>query len=182
MTKKDIRESVLFLRNSLDKKEAEYISRGICQDVIELDVYEKATDICLYMSINNEVYLDSLMEASFKEGKRVWLPRVIDKYMEFYSYDTNTKLINGAFGIMEPDSEMKLVPNENTLIIMPGAVYSENKERIGYGGGYYDKYLSEHPECHTVAVCYELQIFPDIPTEAYDIKPEIIVTEERIIE
>ncbi len=182
MTKKDIRESVLFLRNSLDKKEAEYISRGICQDVIELDVYEKATDICLYMSIKNEVYLDFLMEASFKGGKRVWLPRVIDKHMEFYSYDTNTKFISGAFGIMEPDSEMKLVPNKNTLIIMPGAVYSENKERIGYGGGYYDKYLSEHPECHTVAVCYELQIFPDIPTESYDIKPEIIVTEERIIE
>ena len=182
MNKKDIRDSVLFLRNSLDKKEALYISRGICNDITDLDVYDNADNICLYMSINNEVDLTYLMEQSFKEGKKVWLPRVIDKQMQFYRYDKDTKFKEGAYGIKEPDSDEVLVPDEKTLIIMPGAVFSEDKKRIGYGGGYYDKYLSKHPECQTVAVCYELQIFPDIPSEDYDIKPQVIVTEERIIE
>ena len=181
MNKKDIRDSVLFLRNSLDKKEASYISRGICNDVTELEIYENAKDICLYMSINNEVDLSYLMEQSYKDGKNVWLPRVIEKQMDFYRYEKDTKLIEGAYGIKEPDSKDVLVPDDNTLIIMPGAVFSEDRKRIGYGGGYYDKYLAKHPKCHTVAVCYELQIFPDIPSEEYDIKPEIIVTEERII-
>ncbi len=182
MNKKDIRDSVLFLRNSLDKKEALYISRGICNDITDLDVYDNADNICLYMSINNEVDLTYLMEQSFKDGKKVWLPRVIDKQMQFYRYDKDTKFKEGAYGIKEPDSDEVLVPDEKTLIIMPGAVFSEDKKRIGYGGGYYDKYLSKHPECQTVAVCYELQIFPDIPSEDYDIKPQVIVTEERIIE
>ncbi|MBQ7708181.1 MAG: 5-formyltetrahydrofolate cyclo-ligase [Lachnospiraceae bacterium] len=182
MNKKDIRDSVLFLRNSLDKKEALYISRGICNDITDLDVYDNADNICLYMSINNEVDLTYLMEQSFKDGKKVWLPRVIDKQMQFYRYEKDTKFKEGAYGIKEPDSDEVLVPDEKTLIIMPGAVFSEDKKRIGYGGGYYDKYLSKHPECQTVAVCYELQIFPDLPSEDYDIKPQVIVTEERIIE
>ena len=181
MTKKDIRDSVLGLRKALDKNEVQYISRGICYEITELDLYKYATDVCLYMSIKNEVDLTSLLKQCFKDNKNVWLPRVIDKNMDFYSYEEDTPLISGAYDIKEPNSDKKLNPNDKTLIIMPGAVFSEDKKRIGYGGGYYDKYLFEHPGCHTIAVCYEFQVFFDIPTDEHDIKPDLIITEDRTI-
>ena len=64
---------------------------------------------------------------------------------------------------------------------MPGAVFSEARDRIGYGGGYYDRYLSEHVLCHTLAVCYELQIVEDLPTEEHDIRPDAVISERRIL-
>ncbi len=181
MTKKDFRDSVLSMREALDKKEAEYISRGICYEITELAAYKNATDVCLYMAIKNEVDLTSLMKQCFTDKKNVWLPRVIDKTMEFYAYTPDTKLITGAYDIKEPDSDKILSPDDNTLIVMPGAVFSEKKERIGYGGGYYDRYMAKYPCCKTVAPCFELQVYPEIPTEGHDIKPDIIITEERTI-
>ena len=186
MTKKEYRETALYLRESLNPSEVAYTSRGICEDIIELDEYKQAENLCLYMHIHNEIILDTLMDAAFEDGKKVWLPKVSNKSseentMDFYRYQKGMKLINGAYNIPEPDSTEKLTPDDKTLIIMPGAVYSEDRKRIGYGGGYYDRYLSEHTMCHTIAVCFELQIFPDIPSDPHDIRPDMIVTEERII-
>ena len=181
MDKKDYRETALYLRESLNKKDVEYTTRGICEAVKDLDVYKNAKDICLYMHINNEVILDSLMNDAFKNHKNIWLPKIIDKEMNFYRYHKTTKLIEGSYGISEPESKEILSPDEHTLIIMPGVVFSEDKKRICYGGGYYDRYLNSHPCCHTVAVCFELQIFPDIPTDEHDIRPDIIITDERVI-
>ena len=64
--------------------------------------------------------------------------------MDFFRYDEDTVLVTGSYDIMEPDSDEMLEPDENTLIIMPGAVFSESRDRIGYGGGYYDRYLEKY--------------------------------------
>jgi 5-formyltetrahydrofolate cyclo-ligase len=95
--------------------------------------------------------------------------------MEFYIYDEATALINGAYNILEPASDEILEPDSDTLIIMPGAVFSKDKKRIGYGGGYYDRYLAEHPECKTIAVAYNFQILDEIPYEEHDMCPDLIV-------
>jgi 5-formyltetrahydrofolate cyclo-ligase len=134
------------------------------------------------MPIRNEVDVRLLLEPARSDGKLVYLPKVLpEDYMEFYSYTENTSLISGAYNILEPDSKDVLVPDSDTLIIMPGAVFSKDRERIGYGGGYYDRYLAAHPECKTVAVAYDFQILEQIPYEEHDICPDLVVSERRRI-
>ena len=145
------------------------------------EVYRKAADICIYMPINNEVDVKYIADGAWKEGKGVWLPKTIDGSIEFYRYEKDGTLISGTFGIQEPVSADKLTPDGSTLVIMPGAVFSEKHDRIGYGGGYYDRFLAKNPECRTMAVCYEFQIVPELPSEPHDIRPEVIVSEERVM-
>ena len=98
--------------------------------------------------------------------------------MDFYTYNEQTALVEGAYHILEPDSMVQLEPEKTggtCLIVMPGAVFTRSCDRIGYGGGYYDRYLAAHPDCHTAAVGYAIQIVDSIMTEATDIKPEVVL-------
>ena len=89
-------------------------------------------------------------------------------------------IITGAYDIRESRSEEILEPGEGTLIIMPGAVFTPWKDRIGYGGGFYDRFLEEHPECKTIAVCYDLQVVDELPVEEHDMKPDYVVCETSV--
>lgn len=185
--KKEIRKTILQRRKALDQETVRRLSRVICEKVSELKAYKAAEDICLYMPINNEVDVTLLIRPAIAAGKRVWLPKVKERSasgegeMDFFRYDETTPLTEGVYHIREPQSEQKLVPDERTLILMPGAVFSENRDRIGYGGGYYDRYLSQHPGCKTAAACYDFQILPKIPAEPHDVRLRIIVSPRRII-
>ena len=180
ISKKEIRDTVLDIRKSFDTNYLNRLSTVICNRVIKQDVYLNCKNLVLYMPINNEVNLDILFEKGFHNGKNIWLPRIINKNMEFYRYTKDTKLISGTYGILEPDYDEILIPGDNTLIIMPGAAFSEDMGRIGYGGGYYDKYLTKHPDCKTIAVCYNFQIMPMIPMNDHDIKPDMIISDDKI--
>lgn len=182
VSKKEIRDIVLDIRKSFDKSYLDTLSQIICKRVIKQDLYKKCKNIVLYMPINNEVSLDLLLEDAFSSGKNVWLPRVRDNNMQFYKYTRETELITGAYNIKEPDSEEILTPDDKTLIIMPGAAFSEAMGRIGYGGGYYDRYLSVHNCCKTIAVCYNFQVLPMVPMDEHDVKPDIIITDDNIFQ
>ena len=183
--KKEIRKNILQRRKALDQETVRRLSCMICEKISGLKAYKTAEDLCLYMPINNEVDVTLLIEPAIAAGKRIWLPRVIEqdgsKEMDFFHYDKTTSLTEGPYHIREPRSEQKLIPHEKTLILMPGAVFSEKRDRIGYGGGYYDRYLSQHPVCRTVAPCYDFQILPEIPAELHDIRPQMVVSPQRII-
>lgn len=180
ISKKEIRDTVLEIRKSFDTDYLNRLSIVICNRVLKQDSYANCKNLVLYMPINNEVNLDILLEKGFQDSKNIWLPRVINKNMAFYRYTKDTQLIAGAYGILEPNSDEILFPDENTLIIMPGAAFSEDMGRIGYGGGYYDKYLSKHSCCKTIAVCYSFQIMPMIPMDDHDIKPDMIISDDNI--
>ena len=182
MDKKELRKMILKQRRALSDSEVHDRSLLICDNIYRSRVYEKAKDVCLYMPINNEVDVALMLDQVLDDGKRAWLPKVIEDEMDFFAYDRDTPLTIGAYGITEPDTDEILEPDENTLIIMPGAVFSHDRDRIGYGGGYYDKYLDKHREVMTVAACYDLQIVDSIPAEMHDIKPQALVSEKRIIE
>lgn len=178
-SKSELRKKILSERRKLDKIFAAHLSKEICARVISMDLYKFAQDICLYMPINNEADASLLIDASINLGKNIWLPRVHGDTMDFYYYDRNVILDEGSYGIQEPQSDRSLVPDPKTLIIMPGAVFSVKCDRIGYGGGYYDKYLSKYPMCKTVAICYDFQILQEIPADEHDIKPLYIVSERN---
>ena len=193
LTKKEIRKAVLAERSALDEETVALASQVICRKIMEIDAYEEATDVCLYMPMRNEVDVLLLAEAAEADGKRVWVPKVIEKttgqgmdkkagVMVFNRFTGlgEEDIITGAYDIRESSSEEILEPNDKTLIIMPGAVFTPWKDRIGYGGGVYDKFLDDHPQCKTIAPCYDLQVVDELPVEAHDRKPDYVVSETSI--
>ena len=165
----------------MNREEVSALSEKICAMAAVTDAFKGAEDICLYMPVNNEVDVRPMIDEAGSYGKRIWLPRVEGRDMDFYSYSPGDGLAAGPFGIMEPVSREVLEPGEGTLVIMPGAVFSVDHGRIGYGGGYYDRYLAENPLCRTLAVCYDFQILDEIPMDAHDIRPDMIVSESRVM-
>ena len=180
-TKKELRKEILEKRKAMTSKEVEDRSRRICSRVRETDLYAKATDICIYMPIRNEVDVTLLAGPARTDGKNIWIPKVIGEEMIFNAYDEDRLEVSESFGILESTSDIVLDPGETTLIIMPGAVFDRAGNRIGYGGGFYDRYLEKYPDCMTIAVCYDIQIVESIPAEKHDIRPQIIVTESGVL-
>ena len=180
--KKELRKKILALRAALTEQQVRERSEVICRRICGMDVYAKTRDICIYMPIRNEVDVTALIEPARRDGKGIWIPRVTGEEMIFNRYDEDMLEPSEPYGILESASETVLEADEKTLIIMPGAVFDRIGNRIGYGGGYYDRYLQKHPCCHTIAACYELQIVDSIPAEDHDIRPDAIVTEDQTVE
>ena len=181
MTKKKLRQEILARRKAMDPAEVREKSEIICRKIRETDLYRGSACLCIYMPIRNEVEADLLIEAAREDGKRVYIPKVIGDEMVFNAYDEALISEEGRFHIRESASEDVLEPDERTLIIMPGSVFDPQRHRIGYGGGYYDKYLSRYPACRTIAVCFDFQIVDALPAEAHDMLPEMIVSECRCV-
>ena len=189
LTKKEIRKQILAERRALDEETVALASQVVCRKVLGIDAYEEAEDVCLYMPIRNEIDAMLLAEPAMAEGKRVWVPKVIEKHsakgagagvMRFNAYTGEDDIVTGAYDIRESTSEEFLEPTDKTLIIMPGAVFTPWRDRIGYGGGFYDRFLDEHPQCRTIALCFDLQVVDEIPTEEFDRKPDYVVSETSI--
>lgn len=180
-TKKSIRQQILKQRNSMTNEEVQRLSAQICRNIKELDAYKKAEKICLYMPVNNEVDVTLLADDAWNDGKTLWLPKTSGNAMGFFKFMQDTALSVGTYGIMEPVSDEKLEPDETTLVLMPGLAFSPEGGRIGYGGGYYDRFLNRWDDCRTAAVCYQFQILHGIPVEVHDVKPDIIVSEISLV-
>lgn len=188
-TKKEIRKAVLAQRSQIDEETADLAAQVICRKIMGIDAYEEADNVCLYMPINNEVNVMLLADVAEEQGKKVWVPKVIKKSekdkageMVFNRFEGTGEdsTVKGAYNITESASEEILEPDEKTVIIMPGAVFTPWRERIGYGGGFYDRFLDENPQVRTIAACYDLQVVPEIPTEDFDRKPDYVVSETSI--
>lgn len=180
-SKNEIRKRILKQRKALEGSIVAELSKVICAKIQTLETYMEAEHLCIYMPINQEVDVTYLAEDAWEQGKKVWLPVTQGKEMKFVRYKKDMVLNIGNYGIMEPDSDEVLESGGNTLIVMPGAVFSEKGDRIGYGGGYYDRYLAEYPQCRTCAAAYDFQIVAELPAEEHDIRPEFVITEEKVI-
>ena len=189
LTKKEIRKEILAQRKALDEETVSLASQVICRKLMSIESYEEAEDLCLYMPYNNEVDVMLLADIAIEQGKKVWVPKVIKKAdgsdagdMVFNRYlgADGGSVTEGAYSIRESTSDEILKPDDKTLVIMPGAVFTPWRDRIGYGGGFYDKFLAEHPMCHTIGVCYDLQMVDELPVQEHDQKPEYVVCESGI--
>ena len=105
------------------------------------------------------------------------MPKVVGQDMIFYKLTDFAQLEKGYFGIPEPAGG-EIVQWEDAMMVMPGVAFDRENHRVGYGGGFYDRFLEKHPCIRRVAVAFEFQMLPEVPTEPTDISPEIIVTEK----
>lgn len=177
-TKKEIRKKIFAERKLRTDEQIKAMSLKITERVTALPAFRNAGRILVYADYNHEVVTEYLIREAWKVGKEVAVPKVVGKDMIFCRLTDFSQLEPGYFGIPEP------VSGENAdwpeaLMIMPGVAFDRANHRIGYGGGFYDRYLEKHPRLERIAVAFSFQILPEVPTEPTDICPQIIVTEEE---
>jgi len=177
-SKKDIRKRLLDKRNLITDKEWEEKSRCIYEKVVTHPFFLEADAVYCYVDYRREVGTRSIIKQAWKLGKKVAVPKVNDSEMEFYYIQCLDDLQEGYKGIPEP-KPIDLAMDDKVLVIMPGAAFDTKCNRIGYGKGYYDKYLRAHLNYKTIAIAFELQMVDEIPIEPYDICPNMIITEEK---
>jgi len=177
--KKQVRKEIFAKRAAHTDQQIARMSRRLTQKLIELPAFQNAQRIYAYADYNHEVCTGALIEAAWEQGKQVAVPRVVGRDMVFCQIDGFEQLKRGYMGIPEPTEQCPQVVWEDALMIMPGVAFDAEKNRCGYGGGFYDRFLEQHP-LHTIAVAFAFQIVEKLPTEPTDIRPEVVVTEQGI--
>ncbi len=190
MDKRELRTKYIAKRQTIPTEVKQEKSRQILERIVELPEYQKAENILAYASRKGEVITDEIILDALSLGKNVFCPKVTDverSQMEFVRINSLEEMSEGAFGIREPqmnessDVAKELDP-ENTLVIMPGAVFDRQLNRIGYGAGFYDRYLKKYPFYRTVALCFACQIADEvIEADVNDVKPGMLITEDELI-
>lgn len=183
-TKSEAREIAKAARNSLSPNEVLEHSTHIFKKIRCMEFYRNCDTILSYADCNHEVITTDFIDNALKDEKRVALPRVEKTgTMEFYYINSRKDLSIGKFGILEPAGNQIFSPEDtgSVIMIMPGVAFDEKCHRVGYGGGYYDRYLVQYPQIFTIAVCHEIQLMKKIITEEYDVCPNVLVTEKRTL-
>ena len=184
MPKRSLRSQLVAERRALRHHDWLASSRSAQRNLLLLKEYSSAGCIALYAPINQEVDTDEIFAAAFESGKRVLYPALCDKEIVFREVMGLDTLQEGAFGILEPrPTGIEHKADKADLIVVPGVAFDLSGHRIGYGKGYYDRFL-KHPErkTHLVGLCHDFQVVDGaIPTDPHDIEMEIIITDRRII-
>lgn len=180
--KQEIRKEVKRRRAEANAELLHAASLRVLEQFKELPAYKEAALLLAYVDAKREVETRLLMQQAWEDGKKVAAPRVDGGgIMHYYYVGSLEDLEPGSFGIMEPKKDCPLCEAEKGLLLMPGVAFDEKCHRVGYGGGYYDRYLEKHPGLVHIALAFEFQIFDEVPFEEHDILPEMIVTDVRIL-
>jgi len=152
-------------------------SREIYNKITASDYFKNARNIMIYISFSNEVNTFDLIKEALSQRKNVLVPVTVGEDIKVCVLEDTTSLIKGAFGIYEP-AEKKEWQGDIDLCIIPGLGFDRSGGRLGFGRGYYDRFLSENP-CKKIGIAYENQIEDNVFSEAHDIPMDIIVTERE---
>ncbi len=184
MDKKILRKRLIEKRKSLDKVEKAKWDKIISEKIIKSDCFKKAEQVLVFSSTDDEFDTRYIIERCRESYKRVFYPRCIDKdgNMSFFKVDSVGDLTFGSFGILEPkETCKKYIPQENDLVIVPCLSADRQKNRIGYGKGYYDRFLKDFNGV-SVSPCYDILLEDEIQTDKYDMQINIIVTDKEVIQ
>nr|WP_295607255.1 5-formyltetrahydrofolate cyclo-ligase [uncultured Terrisporobacter sp.] len=185
--KKEFRKKVINLRKEKDKDFIKHNSDIITDKLLNLDCIKNAKNIMLYLDFNNEVSTDSLIKKLLNLGKIVSSPITLKeerKLIPSQITDLKNGIQYGAYNIREPKPECSPAINIKDLdvVIVPAVAYDKNCYRLGYGGGFYDRFLENlRKDAVTIGIAFDLQIFDEVPKEAHDAQLDYIVTESRIL-
>ena len=182
MSKERIRREIAEKRKRLEARWLEATSARVAKNLLLLEAFQSAKTVALYMGIDGEVDLDGLFPICRKLGKRTCIPvfNAETKRYEMAQIMEDTPCHTGRYGIREPISPTLVTMDEIDLIAVPGIAFDPNGNRLGRGGGYYDRLL-EGFRGYAAGVAFDFQILPKIPADAHDQPVECIATETRIL-
>ena len=175
MNKKELRDAIRAKKRAMTPEEIEERSAQLGELLAGSPAYREADTIYGYLPYNQEVRTVPMLEQALRDGKRVAVPKVYGDEMKFLYLDDLTKVSKGYAGIPEPIADEPVADDKAALVLMPGLAFDPEGHRIGYGGGFYDKFLAAEPNHPTLALCYEFQMLPELHTEEHDIPVDTVL-------
>lgn len=175
MDKKTLRREIREKKRAMSEEEILSRSERLGELFAATEAYRNAKSVYGYLPYNQEVRTVPMLQKALDDGKRVAVPKVYGDTMKFLWLDDLTKVEKSEMGIPEPVADEPVADDETALVLMPGVAFTKNGDRMGYGGGYYDRFLSDEPNHPTVALCYEFQVMETLPTEEFDIPVDLVL-------
>jgi 5-formyltetrahydrofolate cyclo-ligase len=182
-SKQTVRKRLLAERDNSTEEYRDRASEEISRKLLAADWYAESERILVYAAIRSEVNLAPFIGQAWADGKELYFPKVCGDTMEFYRADSFSELSPGAFGVPEPISTepvLRMLPFL-TPILVPGVAFSRDNHRIGYGKGYYDKYLTanqKNKRLMAIGIAYSFQMVDGFETDATDYPVQMVITDE----
>ena len=175
MDKKTLRAAIRQQKRAMTEEEIVTKSQKLCELLMETDLYKNAKTFYGYLPYNQEVRTTPMLEQALREGKRIAVPKCYGAEMKFIYLDDLTKVEKGYANIPEPIEDGPIANDPTALVLMPGMAFDREGHRIGYGGGFYDRFLAKEPDHPTLALCYDFQMLPKVETEEFDIPVDFVL-------
>lgn len=169
MDKSELRREIRERKRAMTEEDITRRSEALADQFFHLDLYQNAKTIYGYLPYNQEVRTVSILERALRDEKKVAVPKVYGDTMKFLYITDLTAVSKGYAGIPEPIADEPVADDPTALVLMPGLAFDPQGRRMGYGGGFYDKFLAGEPNHPTVALCYDFQMLPHLETESHDI-------------
>ena len=183
----ELRQEKRIQRAALDAASLERAATALAARIFSLDEYRLARRIAAYFAVNGEIGLKPVIDRALADGKQVFLPNLEQKALRFAPYFDGQKMRSNRFRLPEPDvdDDEMLVPGELDLVLAPLVVFDADRNRIGMGGGFYDRSFAfrKNPEITTpvlIGVAHEMQKVDSLDPEEWDVRLDMIITDERI--
>lgn len=175
MDKKELRKQIREKKRAMTPEEIQSASQKLKELFLATEQYQKAKTIYGYLPYNQEVRTVPILEQTLVDGKRVAVPKIFGDEMKFIYLTDLTQVEEGYAGIPEPVADGPVADDPTALVLMPGLAFDKEGHRVGYGGGFYDKFLTKEPQHPTVALCYDFQISEELPTEEFDVPVDLVL-------
>lgn len=175
MDKKELRRQIREKKRAMTQAQIQEKSRLLGEKFAECELYKQAKTIYGYLPYNQEVRTVPMLQRALAEGKRVAVPKVYGDEMRFIYITDLTQVETGYAGIPEPVADAPVADDPAALVLMPGLAFDPQGHRIGYGGGFYDRFLAAEANHPTVALCYDFQMLPVLETEEFDIPVDLVL-------
>ena len=175
MNKQELRQAIRARKRAMTEEDILRRSEILAEKFARSSAYRAAKTIYGYLPYNQEVRTVPMLRRALEEGKRVAVPKVYGDDMKFIYLDDLSQVAKGYAGIPEPVADGPVAQDETALVLMPGLAFDRAGHRIGYGGGFYDKFLAREPHHPTVALCYDFQVMDRLETEEFDIPVNLVI-------
>lgn len=181
MDKKILRKEFISRRKNLSTIERDNLSRSITEKFLATDIFKKSQIIMAYISMPDEIQLNLLIEKSFALNKKICIPVIIGRGIMQASLLKNFDALEvGEFNILTVRKDLQEIiePNQIDCVIVPGAAFDIHCNRLGLGGGYYDRFL-KLTSAKKIALAFDFQITDNLPAENFDVAVDEVITERR---
>ncbi len=175
MNKQELRNMIRQRKRAMTPEEIQRRSDALRERFLRTDAYRQAKTLYGYLPYNQEVRTVPILEQALRDGKKVAVPKVYGDEMKFICLDDLTQVAKGYAGIPEPIADGPVAGDETALVLMPGLAFDPQGRRIGYGGGFYDRFLRREPNHPTLALCYSFQVLDHLETEEFDIPVDCVL-------
>ena len=175
MDKKALRKEIREKKRAMTQVQIDSASEKLGVLFLASELYRNARTVYGYLPYNQEVRTVPMLEQALRDGKRVAVPKVYGDEMRFIYMEDLSQVAKGYAGIPEPIADEPVADDPTALVLMPGLAFDKTGRRIGYGGGFYDKFLAREPGHPTLALCYGFQMMDALETDEFDVPVDCVL-------